>query len=303
MKSLKIIIGFIAAAGVLSTTNATETSSAQFLKMGAGARAAAMGNAFTSVSDDATAAYWNPAGLTQVKKVELALMQNSGLVDTTYQYAGAAFPRNDSTVALSIYRQDYGSIERYTANDDRDGSFDAGSMAASFSFGKKASEALSWGLTAKLIQESIESEKASGFAGDIGILYKTDAANFGFAVQHIGSGMKFVQERGSLPQTIRGGVSRSFFQEKLLGALEISKANDNDATLHSGLEYSVSNLLTLRGGYQVTPGNDLGVTGLTNISAGFGMQLNRFNLDYAFLPFGELGNTHRLSLLIKFDRP
>ena len=40
--------------------------------VGSGARAVGMGGAFIAVADDATAASWNPAGLTQLKKPEFS---------------------------------------------------------------------------------------------------------------------------------------------------------------------------------------------------------------------------------------
>ena len=43
------------------TVSKTGTTAAQFLKIGIGARALAMGGAYSAVSDDATALYWNPA--------------------------------------------------------------------------------------------------------------------------------------------------------------------------------------------------------------------------------------------------
>ncbi|MBU1486934.1 hypothetical protein KKH56_02640 [bacterium] len=49
------------------------------------------GEAFVGVADDATAIYWNPAGLTQIKSVELLGMQNFYLMDMGYQYVAAAF--------------------------------------------------------------------------------------------------------------------------------------------------------------------------------------------------------------------
>ena len=43
----------------------TGMAAAQFLKIGVGARAAGMGESFVAVSNDASALYWNPAGITQ----------------------------------------------------------------------------------------------------------------------------------------------------------------------------------------------------------------------------------------------
>jgi hypothetical protein len=45
---------------------------------------------------------------------------------------------------------------------------------------------------------------------------------------------------------------------------------------------------------------DLG--GLSNFSAGFGFRRNLFSLDYAFVPLGDLGTTHRVSLNFRFKK-
>src|SRR5690349_17928904 len=81
---------------------ASETANAQFLKLGAGARAAGMADAFTSVADDVTAAYWNPAGLAQLTTPEISVMQNNQLVESQYQYVGGAMPFKNHTLAVSI---------------------------------------------------------------------------------------------------------------------------------------------------------------------------------------------------------
>lgn len=50
-------------------------------RSGSGARAAGMGNAFVAVSDDGTAASWNPAGLAQLRKPEFSLVYTVGRQD------------------------------------------------------------------------------------------------------------------------------------------------------------------------------------------------------------------------------
>jgi long-subunit fatty acid transport protein len=279
---------------------AAGTSSAQFLKLGAGARAAGMGDAFTSISDDVTAAYWNPAGLAQIKKTELSMMHNTYLVDTQYQFLGAAFPVKSNTVAFSFFRLDHGDIDEYSGSDVKIGSFDAGSTAINISFARKISEGFLLGVSGKYVSENIDSEKASTFAGDIGLLLTQGKFNFGLSLQHLGGGLTFVQEESPLPQTFRLGTSTKFLNEKLLAALDFSKPQDDSGTLHLGAEFRALSAIALRGGYQTTPGNQLDVSGLKGISGGLGATLGLFTLDYAFIPFGDLGNTHKISALIKF---
>jgi hypothetical protein len=297
---MKNIIALLAAGLTASAASASGSSAAQFLKMGAGARAASMGNAYTAVADDVTAGYWNPAGLAQISSSEVALMHNEGLVDTKYEYAGAAAKMNKAAVALNIYSMNYGSIDAYDKNDVKAGSFDASSLAGALTYSSMANDNLYWGVNAKLIKESIEAESASGIAADFGLLYKMGATKLGFTAQNIGGKMKFVSEESSLPQLISAGVSRTLLDEKLLIAADVAKYNDSKTKFRAGLDYSVASVLSLRGGYEGGETMDLG--GLTGVCGGVGLHFGNINIDYAFRPFGDLGDTHRVSLQIKFNR-
>jgi long-subunit fatty acid transport protein len=298
MKNMKNIALILALA--TGTAHAAGTSSAQFLKMGAGARAAAMGNAFAAVSDDVTAGYWNPAGLSQIQNTEVAVMHNTGLVNTNYEYLSAAMPVKKSAIGLSLYSMNYGSIDRYDNSDVRNGSFDAGSLAAAFTFSSQFRENIRWGVTTKYLQESIESESASSFAVDFGAMFHVRETNLAATIQNLGAGMKFVKDSAELPQVVRLGASHKFFNEKLLGAFDVEKYNDNDMTYQTGLDYQVSPALALRGGVQV--GNELGGDNSTGLTGGVGINIAAFQIDYAFMPFGDLGNTHRISLLVRFGQ-
>lgn len=288
--------------GLNAAVQAAGTSSAQFLKLGAGARAAGMGDAYSSVADDANATYWNPAGLAQVQNKELSFMHNSYLQDTQYQYASGVIPFRTSGLGMFIQRLDLGTIDRYSAADTKDGSFTAGSMAAGVGVGMKVREDLMVGFNVKYIQESIENESATSFAGDIGALYRRNGTTLGASVQHLGPGMKMVKDSYALPLTIRAGASRRFFEDRLLTAVEVSKPNDNSASFHIGAEYELNKIISVRGGYRTTPGNSLDVDGLTDITGGMGVTLNQFSLDYAISPFGDLGMAHRISLRVRFSQ-
>lgn len=305
MKNSVAHIGRLAVAGLAalagaSALQAAGTASAQFLKLGAGARAAGMGDAFVAVADDVTGAYWNPAGLGQLESPEVVMMHNDHLVDTQYQYAGAALPLSNGVFGVAVQRMDYGAIDRYTASDARDGSFDAASMAANVTFGTAVNDRLYLGATAKYITESIEAEKASSFAADLGVLYRWDNTTLGATLAHMGPGMEMVSESYELPRTIRLGASHRVLEDRLTLAAAVASPSDNDPSVHLGTEFRLTPMLAFRGGYAATPGNNLDVEGLTGVTAGFGLTLQAFTLDYALVPFGDLGMTHRASLRVKF---
>ncbi len=301
-KILLLLAAFSLAPIFPSVLDAAGTSAAQFLKMGAGARAAAMGDSFCAVADDVTATDWNPAGLGQIKTTQMSLMQNTGLVDTHYQYLAAGTPYRGRALGFSLYRLDHGSIDRYTAADVKDGSFDAGSLAASVTVAQEFKKGLRIGLSGKYVEESIENEKGSSFAGDFGVLLHRGRYNFAAVLQHIGPGLKMVQSKEPLPQTLRLGAAGRFFQDRLQAALDISKPNDNDATFHGGLEYFVGRRIALRAGYATTPGNQVDVKGLAGLTGGLGVAFGPISLDYAIVPFGDLGNTQIISLLLKINK-
>jgi len=114
--------------------------------------------------------------------------------------------------------------------------------------------------------------------------------------------MKFAQEKEELPQIARLGISSRFLDRSMLVALDYSLPSDNNGTLHGGLEYKLAQRTFLRGGYQITPGNNLGGVGITGITGGLGFQMGRVVLDYAISPFGDLGTTHKFSFLFRFNQ-
>lgn len=300
MKNIIALVTF--GCGLSSIAQAAGTSGAQFLKMGAGARAAAMGNAYSAVADDVTAGYWNPAGLSQIDSSQISVMHNEGLVDTKYEYLGAATKMGQSALALNVYSMNYGSIDSYDNSNNPTGSFDAGSLAGALTFASPLNDKLSWGVSAKYIKESIDDENATGFGGDFGLLYNSGNYKLAATLQNIGQKMKFVSEEASLPTLVRVGAARNFLSEKLLVAVDASKYNDNDLTYHGGLDFKVTQMMSLRAGYETTPSNNIDVEGLTGVAAGIGLQFSSLAFDYSFRPFGDLGDTHRVSLLIKFNR-
>jgi long-subunit fatty acid transport protein len=78
-------------------------STAQFLKIGVGGRAAALGESFIAISDDASALYWNPAGLAQFDKNQLIISHNIWVVDINHDFIGVVYHLDsDNTFGASL---------------------------------------------------------------------------------------------------------------------------------------------------------------------------------------------------------
>jgi len=273
------------------------TVGAVFLRLGVGARAIGMGNTFTAIADGINATYGNPAGVINLRVPEANLMHNKWLADISYGYFGYAQPLTDkSAIAGSIIYVDYGSFEGYDKNGYKISDPTARDQAIALTYGRRITEKLIIGANTKIINERYENEKANGMSFDAGFLYRPEIENLtvGFAVQNLGKSIAFVKDKFKLPLTYRFGICYTSYQEKLITGFDILKARDTDWSFSAGVEWKFYKTLALRAGYNSE--NDIG----DGWSGGLGFYISKFVIDYAYSPFGALGDTHRYSLTYKF---
>jgi len=288
------------------------TAGANFLEIGAGPRAVAMGEAHTAVADDAYAGYWNPAGLSSLKYPEAALMHNQigqGITQQYIAYGRPLGPRH--ALAGSLTRLSAGTIESYDANGARRGSADASDTAVAVSYGHllglssaRAPE-VRLGAGGRWIEESLVTAKASTFAGDFGLMlarfdnaFGDSARGFklGLAVRNIGPGLKFHSERTPLPRTYSAGLAWEGqpWGDPVTFAFDLKSPIDGDLAASFGLEYWVRRVWALRCGY--ISGQDSGL----GLRIGMGVRLKRVTIDYAMAGFGGLGDMHRFGISYRF---
>jgi hypothetical protein len=101
-----------------------------------------------------------------------------------------------------------------------------------------------------------------------------------------------------LPLTLRLGASGQPFAQWLFSG-DFVKRNDMDGEFDVGAEVTPKKFFSIRVGYRYALNSpDLG--GLSNFSAGIGLRRAPLSVDYAFVPLGDLGMTHRISLNFRF---
>lgn len=290
------------------------TSAAAFLKIGAGARPAAMGGAFAAVADDAQAAYYNPAGLAALKRVEISATHESRFAGMNYDYATVAVPllswvdtprqRNAyGVMALSFYSLSVGGIERRgtTETDEPVDTFGASDFAYALSYAREvAGTGLSLGGTAKVVDSSIDSAGARAFAVDAGALYRKGRASAAVGLRHLGTEPKFRDVSDPLPLTwFLGGAYR--FSPELQTSLEVGLPRDAGPDFAMGAEYRRSFARHVSGaGRFGFSSRNTAPGGLSGLSLGFGLGYNGLDFDFAWLPASELGDSFRYSLLVRF---
>jgi hypothetical protein len=278
------------------------TRGAQLLKIGVGAKAVGMGESYVAAADDVYAAYWNPAGLSHVETSQLGFMHNEWFEDIRYEFLGYVQPIRDlGTLAGSLSYVSMGELDKTDETGKEIGQFRPYDILLGLSFGKRLNNAISVGINAKFLREKIDVEKAQAFAVDFGGLYFVPNSSLilGVNVQHIGTKMKFVEESFSLPVNLKLGAAYRLIDGALTFAVDANRPADNNPNMGLGAEYKMMGIVNLRAGYRYTiGGNDLGTA--SGLRAGIGVEIKDYKFDYAFVPYGELGQAHRISLVASF---
>lgn len=300
------------------SAGAVGTTGAAFLGVGEGARAAAMGGAFVAAADDASAAYWNPAGLIQLKDWSLALNHVEDPGGVRVENIACAIGGGRTAFGASLTYADAGEIERTDANGAGLGSYRPRSYEAVFSLAEdlaggfedigslSSSEdgGVGVGVSVKALKSKIV-EEAQTFAVDAGLLVRTRMGEgwmlkAGAAAQNAGGRLRFDRQSDPLPLTFRAGAAAQ--NGGFLLSVEGDAPQGNAPRLALGLEYGseVSKGLkgAVRAGVNTLTWSD--VSPLSALSLGGGLDFGALSVDYALGMMGELGQAHRMTVSFKF---
>jgi len=284
-----------------------------FLKVPVGARAVGMGQAFITIGEGVSAMLWNPAGLAKIQSSEIFITHMELYIDNWLDFIGYGFPTRRGILGISGLYLFQGEIKARNSNREDLGNFSTSDLAVTVSFAKNLNKINQAGGNLKLIQKRLGDESAVGLAMDIGGTFLTPISPLTVSVvlQNMGPKMKFLEKSFSLPITLKFGAlyrtNRWLFLASDINYLPI----ESNFTISFGSEFIISQILSLRAGYlsSVThaknassfgSGQENGLDSLSNFSSGLGLKIYRYQLDYAFLPFGELGTSHQFSLTARF---
>lgn len=280
------------------------TTGGQFLKIGAGARPVGMGEAFTGLADDVNAIAWNPAGLGRLSSPQFTAMHSQWFQEADYEFVAAAYPFAWGTLGLGMSSLSVDNIEKRLADTDApDGVFDSRDAAYTLSYGLALGDDWAVGANAGYVRQQLDGQSAGAVSADVGGLWRTphDPLTVGLAVRHIGSELKFVDEGDPLPLVTTLGLGYKLLEDRLSLGVDVRLPRDNDVQFGGGAEFSqpvVGDLTgSLRAGYN-TAGTD--PDGLTGLSAGLGLSWRQWGFDVAWVPYGDLGQTFRYALVVKF---
>ena len=210
---ISLLFVLIISTGLFAQTGNTKvgTTSANFLQMEIGARAIALGGAYVAVADDATALFWNSAGIGLVENGNAVYQFGSRYADIAHHYAGMVYGLgNDDKIGIMVNYVDAGEMEITTLNDP-DGTgqyFSASNLAIGLTYARQLTDRVYVGIQGKYIIENIWKESATGFALDIGAIYyiKEKGLRIGMSLSNLGPDMK-----------MSSGGDLDFYKDKVEG--------------------------------------------------------------------------------------
>jgi hypothetical protein len=330
-----IAAAFFSAEASAQKVTKVGTTAAKFLAIPVGARALGMGGAFVAVANDASAMYWNPAGMAGLFQSEAVFAHANWLADIDFNYGGVVVPMGDiGMVGVNFTSLSMAEMER-TTEDRPEGTgqfFSAGSFAIGVSYAKRLAEWFSIGGNVKYINEHIWNSSATGFAVDVGTLFTTPfpGVKFGVAISNFGTKMRItgddllVQEditsnNGNnpninanlttdafdLPLNLRIGIAYqpiSDEEKEVTLCVDAAHPNDNSESVSLGGEFSgFQRIISLRAGYKSlfakSSEEEFTVGGGLRYEVSPGL-ITKF--DYAFEKFGRLENVHKFTVGVLF---
>jgi hypothetical protein len=277
------------------------TTGASFLKVGVGARELALGSAASVLTEGAGAMNWNTARLADLKEKSLSASYNMLFLDESQGYVGYAAPLSENMGAWGVGMNylTVTSIEKRAGDSDNaDSTFDNSNIAANLTYARaEVAPNLALGGSLKYIQQKLDAHTDKAVALDLGSTYRIDGNwTAAFVVQNLGSNIG----PDPLPLLLKGGAATHVLDGKLALAADADwLAADKRVYLDLGAEYLLNKYLAFRAGYQAGRSADK-LGGLVGLGAGLGLKFDRFALDYAYVPFGDLGATHRMTLGYNF---
>ncbi len=285
------------------------TLGGQSLKIGVGARAAAMGDAYVAIADDATAVYWNPAGIARLSGQSISINHTAWPAEILFDQAAYVFNvkwipgmLGVNVRALTMSRD---KVRTTYLPDGTGETFDAGEWAYGITYARALTDKFSAGFSINYIQTGLDDVTGKSTTFDFGTLYDVGilGAKIGMSIQNIGGDMTFIDEKVKMPVFFRVGGSFSILQRgdsRLLTAAEFTHPPDNSEKLNLGAEYSFHDYLFLRGGYKMNYDTE-------GMTAGFGVKFpltlvksSVARLDYAYSDLKYLSQAHRVSVNVSF---
>lgn len=303
----------------------------KFISVATDPRAAAMGEAVTSIDGNSVSMFFNPSGMARMENVaSVSIGQVNWIAGIKHIYGSIAFsPANGNygVFGFTFRSVNYGSLqETILANNDQGfvdvGTFSPTAFAAGIGYAKALSDKFAVGGNVNYVKQDLgqsivqidssgnpvkKGESQNVISFDFGLIYRTGFKSlaFGMDIRNFAREIKYEQESFQLPLIFRIGISMNMLdlwnmdsnQHSLLLAVDATHPRDYPEQVNVGAEYTFMQMISLRAGYMFN-NNEYGIT------AGLGVKKEiggvKIGIDYSYTPFGVFTNVQRLGLQVAY---
>lgn len=281
---------------------AAGTTAANFLSLGAGARALGMAGAALGVGDELGGVAWNAAAAGWLSRSELVL-SHAGLANRSLQEWGAIggpIARSQTRWAVTALYQGDGSFDGRDATGASTGSFSVSSVALGATLARQLGSRVSLGFGATAVRERIATVTGSGHTFDGGLMVRAGMFGFGFAAQNVGGQMRYGASRYPFPGAWGVGIGFTPRGSAVRVACDVNFPNAYHPDIRAGVEWTHRDAMALRAGYRKEL--DSIADPLSGPSFGLGVRQGGMWMDYGYLLSANGAGQHRMGLRFNFGR-
>jgi hypothetical protein len=299
-------------------------SKMQFLKLGIGARAAALGDAFTAVSGDPNSIFYNPAGTAYINGLQVAFNKTDWIAGIEHLSGVVAYDADAWGVfSLNWINVDYGTMTKTTVDNHawegylNLGEFSVTEYAVGFGYAHTITDRFSIGGQVKYVYQDLGATETWWYidtafenqkmveniddvvAFDLGTFYDAGfrGIKMGMAVQNFANKATPLTFRFGLAVELNQLLSNQKSNHQWVFSWDGLHPRDYGERMHFGLEYQWLQNYFLRLGYKANYDEE-------DLTAGAGCNLNikgvGLNFGYAFTQFGVFGHVNRFTLSLKY---
>ncbi len=283
------------------------TTSANFLKIPINARPAAMGEAFSALADDESALFYNPAGLGGMPQTGVSATHIEWFQSVHLEHLGGTFRLGEwggAGLGLTWLQVDEmtrtlhnGAVADPAAQIQSLGAFSPSDLSLVFGYGREWRPGWLLGANLRLLRQNIDSSDGYGVGLDLGAQIQglVEGLSLGLVLRQVGSKVSLGGEPADMPLSFNAGLLYAAMKERLFLVADTNVALDNQPQSGVGAEAWIKEIFALRVGYRFGY--------LNSYTLGLGFLIGAMHLDYAFVPYGELGYAHRITASMAFGAP
>lgn len=307
------------------------TTIGQFLKISPSSRASSLADASTSLYDEISTVFYNPASLGRLRGLNVQFTHNQWLAGIDYNYAIAGLyveglgalslqviSLNSGEIDVRTVEQPHGTGERFTVTN----------FAIGLGYGLQLTDRVSVGATINYLTETIWNSSFSTFSLSMGVLYEVapnslqlgaSVSNFGPRAGYEGRDLfidydfrpdifgdndqlpaELRTDEFALPTLFRVGLSYPVQfgdDNKIIFTADAIHPNDNDESVNAGMEIQLIKYFSVRGGYRdiFLEDSEGGLVLGAGVNVDFAEGYN-VKFDYAWADYGRLEQVHRFTL-------